>query len=155
MDYGFFTCCHVSESNLINTVYCWSCFSMTQSMYPPICIFQFINGLLFRQQTWQFSRTVKHSVDIWATSWQNKQNGYAQRRLGSALPFASLIRVLLCAQSWQVVAKDSSFHHAVSVEWSDWADAKADASLRWAHSYFVGHEVAYFVHIFFTFFASK
>ena len=39
----------------------------------------------------------------------------------------------LCAQ-W--VAKDPSFLHADSEDWSDWADA--DLSLRWAHSHFVG-----------------
>ena len=33
----------------------------------------------------------------------------------------------LCAR-W--VAKDSSFLHADSEDWSDWADAKADLSLR-------------------------
>ena len=41
----------------------------------------------------------------------------------------------LCAQ-W--VAKDPSFLHADSKDWSDWADAQADLSLRWAHSHFVG-----------------
>ena len=48
----------------------------------------------------------------------------------------------LCAQ-W--VAKDPSFLHADSEDWSawaslwsDWADAQADLSLRWAHSNFVG-----------------
>ena len=41
----------------------------------------------------------------------------------------------LCAQ-W--VAKDPSFLHADSEDWSDWADAQADLSLCWAHSHFVG-----------------
>ena len=41
----------------------------------------------------------------------------------------------LCAQ-W--VAKDPSFPHADSEDWSDWADAQGDLSLRWAHSHFVG-----------------
>ena len=41
----------------------------------------------------------------------------------------------LCAQ-W--VAKGSSFLHAYSEDWSDWADAQADLSLRWVHSHFVG-----------------
>ena len=38
---------------------------------------------------------------------------------------------LLCAQ-W--VAKDSVLLQADSEDWSDWADAQADLSLRWAHS---------------------
>ena len=48
---------------------------------------------------------------------------------------------LLCAQ-W--VAKGPSFLHADSKAsgqrslWSDWADAQADLSLRWAHTHFVG-----------------
>ena len=37
---------------------------------------------------------------------------------------------LLCAQ-W--VAKDPSFLNADSEDWSDWAKAKADLSLHWAH----------------------
>ena len=41
----------------------------------------------------------------------------------------------LCAQ-W--VAKDPSFLHADSEDWSEWADAQADLSLRWAHTHFVG-----------------
>ena len=36
----------------------------------------------------------------------------------------------LCAQ-W--VAKDPSFLHLDSEDWSDWADAQADLSLRWTH----------------------
>ena len=36
----------------------------------------------------------------------------------------------LCAQ-W--LAKDPSFLHTDSEDWSDWADAQADLSLRWAH----------------------
>ena len=43
--------------------------------------------------------------------------------------------VFACAQ-W--VAKDPSFLHADSEDWSDWADAQADLSLCWAHSHFVG-----------------
>ena len=42
---------------------------------------------------------------------------------------AKTIRVFACAQ-W--VAKDPSFLHADSEEWSDWADAQIDLSLRWA-----------------------
>ena len=37
----------------------------------------------------------------------------------------------LCAQ-W--VAKDRRFLQADSEDWSDWADAQADLSLRWAHT---------------------
>ena len=47
----------------------------------------------------------------------------------------------LCTQ-W--VAKGPSFLHADSEDWSDWADAQADPSLRWAHMpfYWFRHEAA-------------
>ena len=38
----------------------------------------------------------------------------------------------------QWVAKGPKFLHADSDDWSDWADAQADLSLRWAHTHFVG-----------------
>ena len=34
------------------------------------------------------------------------------------------------------VAKDPKFHHAESEDWTDWVDAKADLSIRWAHTSF-------------------
>ena len=51
----------------------------------------------------------------------------------------------LCAQ-W--VAKDPSFLYADSEDWSDWADARTDLSLRWAHMPFCGfcHEAAHLSH---------
>ena len=36
------------------------------------------------------------------------------------------------------VAKEPSFLHADSEDWSDWANAQADRSLRWAHTHFAG-----------------
>ena len=64
-----------------------------------------------------------------------------QRRLKSAWASAQSDQSSLCAQ-W--VAKDSSFLHADSEDWSDWVDAQADLSLRWAHIPFCRfcHEVA-------------
>ena len=41
----------------------------------------------------------------------------------------------LCAQ-W--VAKDPSFFHVESKDWSNWADTQAGLSLRWAHMPFIG-----------------
>ena len=43
----------------------------------------------------------------------------------------SLIRVF-------AVSMKKATHWAHSELWSDWADAQADLSLRWAHSHFVG-----------------
>ena len=56
----------------------------------------------------------------------------AQQSLRSACASAESS---LCAQ-W--VAKDPSFLHVDSEDWSDWADAQADLSLRWVHTHFVG-----------------
>ena len=50
----------------------------------------------------------------------------------------------LCAQ-W--VAKDPSFLHADSEDWSDWADAQVDLSLHWAHSHFVGFVMSRLIYI--------
>ena len=50
----------------------------------------------------------------------------------------------LCTQ-W--TAKDPSFLHVDSEDWSDWADAQADLSLRWAHKPFCWfcHDAAHFL----------
>ena len=76
---------------------------------------------------------------IWATSWQNQQNDCAPSK-DSDQPGQSS----LCTH-W--VAKDPSFLHADSEDWSDWVDAQADLSLRWAHMPFCWfcHEVAQFM----------
>ena len=52
----------------------------------------------------------------------------------------------LCAR-W--VAKDPISLHADSEDWSDWADAQADLSLRWSHMpiCWFCHEVAYIVFV--------
>ena len=66
----------------------------------------------------------------------------AQRRLRSAWASAQSDQSLSFALKW--VAKDTSFLHADSEDsdqpglWSDWADAQADLSLRWAPTHFVG-----------------
>ena len=46
----------------------------------------------------------------------------------------------LCTQ-W--VAKDPSFLHVDSEDWSDWANAQADLSLCWAHTHFVGFDMSW------------
>ena len=59
---------------------------------------------------------------IWATTCQNQQNAQSDQSS-------------LCAQ-W--VAIDPRFLHVNSEDWSDWADAQSDLSLRLAHTHFVG-----------------
>ena len=46
----------------------------------------------------------------------------------------------------QWVAMDPSFLHADTEDWSDWADALADLSLRWAHTHFVGFVVSWLIY---------
>ena len=64
---------------------------------------------------------------------------YAQRRLRSAWVSAQSDQSSLCAQR---VAKDPSFLHADSEDWSDWTDAQADPSLRMPFCWFC-HEAAH------------
>ena len=63
------------------------------------------------------------AVTIWAASWQNQHP-------------PSLIRVFAVRmkKAW-VLSYPLSAQRRL---WSDWADAQADLSLRWAHSHFVG-----------------
>ena len=56
----------------------------------------------------------------------------AKRNLRSAWASAQSDQ-FLCAQ-W--VAKNPRFFHADSEDWSEWADAQADLSLRWTHRSF-------------------
>ena len=59
----------------------------------------------------------------------------AQRRPRSAGHPFSLIKVFAVRMKnhWVI-----SYPKAHSEDWSDWAEAQADLSLRWAHSYFIG-----------------
>ena len=61
-------------------------------------------------------------LNNWAASWQNQQNGMCTQS------------DLLCAL-W--VAKDHTVLHANSKDWSDWADAQVDLSLRWRTYHYV------------------
>ena len=74
---------------------------------------------------------------IWAATWQKQQNECSPSedsdQPGHPL---SLIRVFaVCMKKAWVLSYAFS---AQRILWSDWADAKADLSLRWAHNHFVG-----------------
>ena len=68
----------------------------------------------------------------WAASWQNQQNGCAPSE-DSDQPgnLPSLIRIVAVhmKKAW-VLSYPLSAQRRL---WSDWADAQADLSLRWAH----------------------
>ena len=73
----------------------------------------------------------------WAATWQNQQNECASSE-DSDQPGhpPSLIRVFAASMK-----KPWFLSYPLSAQrrlWSDWADAKADLSLRWAHTCFVG-----------------
>ena len=86
----------------------------------------------------------KHLISSsWSVNWQNQQNdcGSAKTQISLAIhPVWS--ESSLCAQ---LIAKDSTFLHTDSEDWSDWADAQADLSLCWANMPFCWfcHEVAH------------
>ena len=75
-------------------------------------------------------------VTIWAMTWQNQQSEYAPSE-DSDQPGhpPSLIRVFAVRMK-----KPWVLSYPLSAQWrlwSDWVDAQADLSLRWAHTHFV------------------
>ena len=74
---------------------------------------------------------------LWAVTWQNQQNVCAHSK-DSDQPGhpPSLIRVFaVCMKKAWVLSYPLSTQRRL---WSDWVDAQADLSLRWAHRHFVG-----------------
>ena len=73
----------------------------------------------------------------WAASWQNQQNNCASSEDSDQIGHPpSLIRVF--AVRMKKVWVLSYLLSAQRRLWSDWADAQADLSLRWAYSHLVG-----------------
>ena len=74
---------------------------------------------------------------IWAASWQNQQSDCASSEDSDQPGHPPiLIRVFALHSMGSQGPKVSSCGQRRL--WSDWADAQADLSLRWAHSHFVG-----------------
>ena len=73
----------------------------------------------------------------WIASWHNQQNGMcAQRRLRSAGASAQSDQSSLSA--WRKLGSLATYPLSAQRRlWSDWANAPADLSLCWVHSYFV------------------
>ena len=72
-------------------------------------------------------------MNIWAATWQKQQNDCAPSEDHPGRP-PSLIKSLCCPHG-------ESLSYPLSAQrrlWSDWADAQADLSLRWANRHFVG-----------------
>ena len=127
---------------------------------------------MFYGELWKMISKLSSDTHLikWAASWQNQHDDLcAQRRLRSAWAFAqsesawrniksSAIQWARCKDSDQTGricrAVRMKKHWVLSYPlsalqrlWSDWADAQADLSLRWAHRSFCWscHEVAQFV----------
>ena len=87
-------------------------------------------------------------INIWAASWQNKQNGMcAQRRLRSAWASAQSDQSLRCPHEESLGPKLPIERTAKNiVRPVIWAYAQADLSLRWAHMLccWFCHEAAHF-----------
>ena len=85
--------------------------------------------------------------DIWAATWRNQQFGCAPSE-DSDQPGhpPSLIRVFAVRmkKAWVVSYPFSAKRRL----WSDWADAQADLSLRWAHIHFVGFVMSRLIFLF-------
>ena len=81
---------------------------------------------------------------IWAATWQNQQCGCAPSE-DSDQPGhpPSLISVFAVCLMGNKEPKLSSRRQRRL--WSDWADAQADLSLRWAHSHFVGFVTSWLI----------
>ena len=80
-------------------------------------------------------------VLMWAATWQNQQCGCAPSEDSDQLGYTpSLIRVFAVRMKKPWVL--SYTFSAQRRFWSDWADAQADLSLRWAHSHFVGFVIS-------------
>ena len=93
-------------------------------------------GIYFQQIVMSIIRDKHKDID-WAASWQNQQNECAPSE-DSDQPghLPSLIRVFaVCMKKAWVLTYLLSAQRRL---WSDWAEAHADLSLRWAHSHFVG-----------------
>ena len=95
-----------------------------------------------RQQVNVFDRTLLPTYGgnrkrKWAATWQNQQKECAPSEDSDQPGYPpSLIRVFtVCMKRACVLSYLLSAQQRL---WSDWADAQADLSLRWAHSHFVG-----------------
>ena len=89
---------------------------------------------IFEMAVWKNPRKLRL---ISAASWQNQQSDCAPSE-DSDQPghLPSLIRVFaVCMKKAWVLSYSLSAQRRL---WTDWADAQADLSLRWAHNHIVG-----------------
>ena len=89
-------------------------------------------------------------IYFWAASWQNQKNGCALSE-DSDQPGqpTSLMRVFAVRmkKAW-VLSYPLSAQRRL---WAGWADAQADLSLSWPHTYFVGFVMSRLIYLYFWF----
>ena len=121
-------------------------FEITSSVNSVECNIQSSAIACSRHCTWPVLASFVNIILIWAASWDSQQNDSAPSE-DSDQPGhpPSLTRVF-------AVRSMGSYGHKLSScgqrkLWSDWADAQADLSLRWAHMPFCWfcHEAAHIV----------
>ena len=103
-----------------------------------VVIYPFIVGVF------TLSCPLSHSLSFFGSHFftcepqHDKTNNVAVRPANTQISLG--IRPVWSVSSLSAWRKLGSFatHWAHSEYWPDWADAKADLSLRWAHSHFVG-----------------
>ena len=117
-----------------------------------MCWFIFKKKIFKKFSLWKWIawKNIQVYSDIWVCLWQNQQNDLCALESDQSGHLASLIS-LRCLHEvgirpvWSVFAVHMKNHWVLGYPysaqrrlWSDWADAQADLSLRWAHSCFVG-----------------
>ena len=85
--------------------------------------------------TWKLSIVVIDSDSIWVFAGRTGRMKKAQ--VLSYLLSAQRRHWSDCPAAWRKL-RFLATYWAHSEDWSDWADARADLSLRWTHSHFVG-----------------
>ena len=101
------------------------------------------NAMSWTNQHKTDRKQINHAITYnLAASWQNQQNDCAPSENSDQPGYPpSLIRVFVVRMK-----KAGVLSYPLSAQrrlWSDWSDAQADLSLRWAHSHLFCHEAAH------------
>ena len=75
---------------------------------------------------------------VWSAAWASAQSDQSSLCAQWVAKDPSFLHADSHVHLAVYFVQDPSFLHADSEDWSGWADAQADLSLRWAHTYLVG-----------------
>ena len=119
-----------SALDIISCIFVWNWYCLS-----PLRISPFFSLFFFERRS--VCRRIKTMSQFkWATLRQNQQNGMCAQRSRSAWASAQSDQRFRCPHEESLVLS-----YPLSAQqklWSDWSDAEADLSLRWAHSLSVG-----------------